>query len=88
MQGHLTGLLKCVKTLKRKVARLQYQKTELSEELATAREQLDEAVQPKRGSKGRVTAKDLQKKLSEMKTKVRDLEKVGTSTIVTVATND
>lgn len=66
-----------MKSLKREVGDLRERNEELEEQLAGAREELENASQPKRGAKARVGAKELQKKVSELKGQMRELEKVS-----------
>ena len=66
-----------MKTLKREMSDLRKRNEELEAQLAGAREELENASQPKRGAKARVGARELQKTVSELKGQMKELQKVS-----------
>ncbi|KAJ3551870.1 hypothetical protein NM688_g4459 [Phlebia brevispora] len=78
IEGHLSGLMRNMKTLRREITELRKRNADLEEELNNAREEVENVLQPRKGAKGRVGVRELQKKVNELKVQVRELEKTHT----------
>lgn len=70
-------LQKTLRSLKKDVTLLQEKNKELQQDLDESREAAENQSQPKRGSKGRATTKQLQAKVDGLRAQVHDLEHVS-----------
>ena len=69
--------MQTARALKRDYQKLQKKNEELAAELADTKEQLEGEVQPKRGHKGKSpNVPQLQRQIVQLKSRVRELEKV------------
>ena len=74
----MSALLKSVRSLKADYVALQQKNEELTADLVEAQEHAEAAIQPRRGKKGKgPTMIQLQNRNTELKVRVRDLEKVS-----------